>query len=62
MAEPTFDPDRHLDSGLTALGLSIDPAWRPSVRAHLAAIAKAADLVQAAKLGDDVEAAPVFEA
>lgn len=62
MTATPFDPNSHLDAGLTTLGLALQPDWRPTVVAHLAAIAKAADLVMAAKLGDDVEPAPVFEA
>lgn len=62
MPETPFDADRHLDAGLAALRLEMKSEWRPQVIAHLVAIARSADMVMAAKLGDDVEAAPVFEA
>lgn len=62
MPETPFDADRHLDAGLAALKLEMKPEWRPQVIAHLAAIARSADMVMAAKLGDDVEPGPVFEA
>lgn len=62
MPETPFDADRHLDAGLAALRLELKPEWRPQVVAHLAAIARSAEPVMAARLGDDVEPAPVFEA
>lgn len=62
MRDTPFDPDRHLDAGLAALGLTIAPEWRPAALAHLIAIEKAAGLVMAAELDDAVLPAPLFVA
>jgi hypothetical protein len=45
-----------------ALGLSIDPAWRGEVIAHWLATARAARLVLAFPLEDELDPAPVFRA
>jgi hypothetical protein len=45
-----------------ALGLSVDPAWRGDVIAHWLAAARAARLVLAFPLDDELEPAPVFRA
>jgi hypothetical protein len=57
----TLDPETHLAAMEKALDLPIRPEWRPQVLAHIAAIARAADLVMALDLPEDTEAAPVFE-
>ena len=44
------------------LGLTIEPAWLPSVRANLDVILKVGALVTGFVLPDDTEPAPVFEA
>ena len=51
-----------LDAMAPALGLKIDPAWRGEVIAHWLATARAARLVLAFPLDDEVEPAPVFRA
>ena len=61
MTQPAFDADRYLDTVAPALGLTIDPAWRAGVLAHLTATAKAAGRVLDFPLDDEIEAAPVFE-
>jgi hypothetical protein len=59
---PPFDPEVHLDVVAPALGLSIDPAWRPGVVANLAVAAAMAALLDAFPPGDAIEPATVFEA
>jgi hypothetical protein len=45
-----------------ALALSIDPAWRASVKRNLQSILTHAALVDQFSLPDDIEPAPVFRA
>ena len=45
-----------------ALGLTIDPSWRDSVRFHLRLVLDHAARVDAFELPDDSEPAPVFHA
>jgi hypothetical protein len=56
-----FDAEAHVDHMAEILDLSIDPAWRPTVVATLAATAKVAALVTEFPLDDHIEPAPVFE-
>jgi len=49
-------------SSAKALGLSIDPAWRPGVTFNLRLILRLAALVDEFPLSDDAEPAPVFHA
>jgi Protein of unknown function (DUF4089) len=51
-----------VDAMAPALGLSVDPAWRGEVIAHWLATARAARLVLAFPLEDELEPAPVFRA
>jgi 1-carboxybiuret hydrolase subunit AtzG-like protein len=51
-----------LDAMAPALGLEVDPGWRAGVIAHWQATARAARLVLAFPLDDEVEPAPVFRA
>jgi hypothetical protein len=60
MVEAKFDAAAHVALMETALGLTIGPDWRPAVIAHLAAIARAGDLVMAFDLPEGVEPAPVY--
>ena len=56
------DPlDAAIDANAKMLALKIDKAWRPAIRAHLQVILRHGALVQAFKLADDAEPAPVFE-
>ena len=56
-----FDPAAHLDAVAAGLGLTIEAEWRPVVLEHLAAIARAAELVMGFELPEDAEPAPRFE-
>jgi len=59
VSEP-FDEKAHVAHMETVMGLTIKDDWRPVVEAHVAATAKAADLVMSFPLDDELEAAPVF--
>lgn len=60
---PKTDPlDSYIDSATTALGIPIDPAWKPAIRANLDVTFKLATLVAEKELPDDAEPAPVFKA
>jgi len=57
------DPlDDHIDAVAKALGLRIEDAWRPSVRANLEVSLRLAQLVDEFALPDDTEPASVFTA
>ncbi len=56
-----FDAAAHADAMAASLGLAIDPAWRPAVVEHLAAIARAAELVLTFEPAAESEPAPVYE-
>jgi hypothetical protein len=57
-----FDVKSHVAHMEKVMGLTIEDEWRPVVEAHIAATQKAAELVLSFPLGEDIEAAPVFEA
>ena len=52
--------ETYLDAALAQQGLPIAPEWQAGVLAHFEAIAKAAALVLAVPLDDEVEAAPIY--
>lgn len=54
--------DAYIDAAAAALGFTIEPAWKPSVRANLEVTFRLARLVDEFKLPDEAEPAPVFEA
>jgi Protein of unknown function (DUF4089) len=57
------DPlDDHIDAVARALGLSVEDAWRPAVRANLEVSLRLAKLVDEFELPDDTEPASVFTA
>jgi len=57
------DPlDSYIDSVAAALGLPIDPAWKPAVRANLEVSLKLARMVDEFPLPDETEPASVFRA
>jgi hypothetical protein len=56
------DLDDYVDAVSKALGLSIDDAWKPAVRANLEASLKIARLVDEFPLPDETEPASVFAA
>jgi hypothetical protein len=57
------DPlDDYIDAVAKALGLSIDAAWRPAVKANLEFSLRIARLVDEFALPDETEPASVFAA
>ena len=57
------DPlDALVDASARALGLPLEPAWRPAVRSNLDATLRLAALFMDFPLPDDAEPAPVFAA
>jgi len=54
--------DSYIDAAAQALGLSVQPEWKPAVRANLDVTLKLAALVGEKELPDDAEPAPVFRA
>jgi hypothetical protein len=59
----TTDPlDDYIAAVSTALGLSIDDAWKPAVRANLEVSLRLAALVDEFALPDETEPASVFTA
>jgi 1-carboxybiuret hydrolase subunit AtzG-like len=57
------DPlDDHIDAVARALGLPVEDAWRPAVRANLEVSLRLAKLVDEFELPDDIEPASVFTA
>ncbi|WP_315722546.1 MULTISPECIES: DUF4089 domain-containing protein [unclassified Bradyrhizobium] len=63
MAEPLDKAwDDYIDAVGRALGLSIEDAWRPAIRANLEVSLKMAKLVDEFSLPDEAEPASVFTA
>jgi hypothetical protein len=58
----TQDRDDLVEAQARALGLVLDPSWKPAVRANLDAILRLAAMVDAFPLPDDAEPAPVYRA
>jgi len=58
----TQDRDGLVEAQARALGLVLDPSWKPAVRANLDAILRFAAMVDAFPLPDDAEPAPVYRA
>jgi hypothetical protein len=57
------DPlDTYIDAVSAALGLTIDPAWKPAVRANLEVSLKLARQVDEFPLPDETEPASIFSA
>jgi len=54
--------DAFIDASAAALGLPLDPAWKPGIRANLEVTLKLANVVAAFDLPDEIEPAPVFKA
>ena len=59
MAEPLDD---YIDAVGTALGLPLEDAWRPAIRANLEVSLRLARLVDEFALPDETEPASVFTA
>jgi hypothetical protein len=57
------DPlNEYIDAASGPLGLAVEEAWKPAVRANLAVALKFARLVDEFPLSDDIEPASVFKA
>jgi hypothetical protein len=54
--------DKLIDASTAALGLSIDPNWKPTIKANLQVTLLLAASVAEFELPDEAEPAPVFEA
>ena len=54
--------DDFIDAVAAALGLTIDEAWKPSVRANLEVTMRMARLVDEFPLPDEIEPAAIYEA
>lgn len=54
--------DAFIDAGTSLLGLPIEPAWKPAIRAHLDVTLGLAALLTAFELPEHVEPAPVYRA
>jgi hypothetical protein len=60
---PSSDPtDDFIEAATNALGVPLDPAWKPAIRANLEVTLKLARLVDEFPLPDDAEPAPVYKA
>jgi hypothetical protein len=60
---PSHDPtDDFIEAATKSLDLSLDPAWKPSIRSNLEVTFKLARLVEEFPLPDDAEPAPVYKA
>jgi hypothetical protein len=60
MEEDTLD--RLIDANAAALGLRIEPEWKPAIKANLAVTLRLANMVATFSLPDEAEPAPIFEA
>jgi hypothetical protein len=54
--------EAYIRSAAAALGISLEEAWLPSIRANLAVSLRLANTVAEFELPDEAEPAPVFEA
>ena len=60
---PKPDPlDAYIDAAAQTLGLTVEPEWKPAVRANLDVTFRLAAIVAEKELPDDAEPAPVFKA
>ncbi len=59
---PTDPLDDYIDAVGKSLALSIEPAWKPAVRANLDVTLKMAQMVQEFPLPDEIEPASIYEA
>jgi hypothetical protein len=62
MTMPADTLDDYIDAVAKALGLPVDDAWRPAVRANLEVSLRLARLVDEFALPDEAEPASVFTA
>lgn len=61
LSDPTT-LDSYIDALAAALGLPIEPAWKPAVQANLEVSLKLARMVDEFPLPDETEPASVFRA
>lgn len=54
--------DAYIDAVAQALGIPVQPEWKPAVRANLEVTFRLAAVVGEKELPDDAEPAPVFRA
>jgi hypothetical protein len=54
--------DHFVEAAAAALGIPLEDAWKPAVKANLEVTLGHADIVAEFKLPDDAEPAPVFKA
>lgn len=54
--------EAYIKAAAAALGIPIEDAWMPSIRANLAVSVRLANIVADFELPDESEPAPVFEA
>jgi hypothetical protein len=54
--------EAYIRSAAAALGIPLEDAWMPSIRANLAVSLRLASTVAEFELPDEAEPAPVFEA
>ena len=54
--------DDFIDASARALGLPVEPSWRPAIKANLDVTLRLGALVAAFELPDEAEPAPIFGA
>ena len=54
--------DDYIDAAAEALGLPVEPEWKPAIKANLQVTLRLAAMVAEFELPDEAEPAPVFEA
>jgi hypothetical protein len=57
---PEFDAEAYVEAALAALGLAVEPAWKPGVVANFQRTAEIAKAFLDFPLADEDEPAPVF--
>jgi hypothetical protein len=54
--------DKLIEASTAALGIPVEPEWKPGIKANLQVTLRAAAMVAEFGLPDEAEPAPVFEA
>ncbi len=62
MEPETDDLDLYIDVAARALGIPVEPEWKPAIKANMQVTLRLAALVEEFALPDEAEPAPVFEA
>ena len=62
--EPETDDslDGYIDAAAQALGIPVEPEWKPAIKANMQVTLRLAALVETFALPDEAEPVPVFEA